>query len=969
MIHVDLKALLLRLDGFCATALQNAAGLCVSRTHYEVAVEHFLLKCLESPRSDIPLILARFEVNPGALTAALNASLEEARSGNAGKPVFSPLLTDLFADAWLVSSVDMGLARIRSGAVLLALAERPAAYASGAYADLLKPINRDILRGEFARIVASSEEQAAPATEAAPTGAPGREGETFLARFCQDFTATARAGKIDPVFGRDDEIRQAVDILARRRKNNPILVGEPGVGKTAIVEGLALRIVEEDVPEMLRGVTLMGLDMGALEAGAGMKGEFENRLRGVINEIKASEKPIILFIDEAHTLIGAGGTAGGGDAANLLKPALARGELRTLAATTWSEYKKYFEKDPALARRFQLIKLAEPSARVAAMILQGLRASYEKAHQVLVRSDAIEACATLADRYITGRFLPDKAIDLLDTSCARVKINLSAKPAPVEDLERAIQALGRERAALDRDRENGSPVDEDRATAITAGLADKKAALEALTARWQKELDAAKAVLAAREALGQADPQKPEDKQAAAAALEAAGQGLAAARDGAGLIQIEVTPDVVSQVVADWTGIPLGKLMRAQTRTVLDLEGLLRERIKGQDQALGVIATEIKAAKAGIKDPGQPQGVFLLVGPSGVGKTETALVLADLLFGGEKNAISINMSEFKESHTVSRLIGSPPGYVGYGEGGRLTEAVRQKPYSVVLLDEVEKAHLNVMELFYQVFDKGVLADGEGKEINFKNTVMMLTSNLASDVLQEMTKDGAVPPAEALEAAIRPILSEHFKPALLARMRIVPYASLPPSVLAAISRLKLARLADTILANNKMRLAFDDKVAETIAARCTEVETGARNIQAILDENVLPRLSQTILESLARGDMPQHCRVGVGPDGEFTVGFDAPGEAPGPDAGPASTSGPDATGPDTAPAPPGSDTATAPDTPAADTVAGAAPGAPTDPAAQAPASPDKPAPVDPAGPGAGGGPGDAPTGTGPTADKG
>jgi type VI secretion system protein VasG len=870
MTHVDLKSLLLKLNGFSATALQNAAGLCVSRTHYEVSVEHFLLKCLESPHSDIPLILARFEIDPGRFAQALNNTLEEARAGNAGKPVFSPLLTDLFETAWMIASIDMGLARIRSGAILLALADKPGAYGSGEYPDLLRVINKETLRAEFGVIVKSSEEQAAPAAEGAPAT---REGGSFLERFCQDFTAAAQAGKIDPVFGRDDEIRQAVDILARRRKNNPIFVGEPGVGKTAVVEGLALRIIQGDVPDMLTGVTVLGLDMGALEAGAGMKGEFENRLRGVITEIKASEKPIILFIDEAHTLVGAGGQAGGGDAANLLKPALARGELRTLAATTWSEYKKYFEKDPALARRFQLVKLAEPSAETAALILQGLRESFETAHKVMVRADAIQACATLADRYITGRFLPDKAIDLLDTSCARIKINLSAKPASVEDLERAIAALSREKTSLDRDRDNGSPVDEDRYASILAETAAKTEALTALSERWQAEKAAAQKVLEARAALAKADAMEPEAKKALATELAAADQALAAVRGETGLLSIEVTPDVVAQVVSDWTGIPLGKLMREKTQTVLDLESRLRERIKGQETALAAIAKEIRAAQSGIKDPNQPQAVFLLVGPSGVGKTETALVLADLLYGGEHNTVAINLSEFQEGHTVSRLIGSPPGYVGYGEGGRLTEAVRQRPYSVVLLDEAEKAHINVMELFYQVFDKGVLADGEGKEINFKNTVIMLTSNLASDVIQEMTKDGGDVPAEAVEAAIRPILSQHFKPALLARMRIVPYVSLGSDQLREIAALKLDRLAARLMANNKMRLVLDDKVAATIATRCTEVETGARNIQAILDGNVLPRLSETILTSLTKGGMPESCHLSVNDAGEFEVDFD------------------------------------------------------------------------------------------------
>ena len=873
MIHVDIKSLLLKLNGFCASALQNAAGLCVSRTHYEVTAEHFLLKCLESPQSDIPLILRRFEIDPGRFVQGVNAVLEDARTGNAGKPVFSPLLMDLFEASWLAASIDLESAKIRSGAVLLVLAEKPAAFAAGGYLDLLKAINRETLRNEFFTLLQGSQEREAPAAGASGAGAPkGAEDASFLARFCRDFTAAARAGKIDPIFGRDHEIRQAVDILARRRKNNPILVGEPGVGKTAVVEGMALRIVKEDVPDMLLGVTVLGLDMGALEAGAGMKGEFENRLNGVINEIKASEKPIILFIDEAHTLVGTGGPAGGGDAANLLKPALARGELRTFAATTWSEYKKYFEKDPALARRFQLVKLDEPDAETTAVILEGIKPAFEKAHNVVIRSDAVRACATLADRYITGRFLPDKAIDLLDTSAARVKINLTAKPAEIEDLERSIQALERDRNALDRDRENGAAVDEERFADILERLETRQKDVEALLDRWRTEKEAADAVLAAREALRDIPENDEQGKEDAKKVLAEADKTLAEAGGDAPMIRIEVDPDVAAKVTADWTGIPLGKLMRDQSQTVLELDRRIKERIRGQDQAVELLAGELRAAKAGVKDPNQPLGVFLLVGPSGVGKTETALVLADLLFGGEGNAVSINMSEFKESHTVSRLIGSPPGYVGYGEGGMLTEAVRRNPYSVVLLDEVEKAHLSVMELFYQVFDKGSLTDGEGKEIAFGNTVIMLTSNLATDVIQEMTGEAADVPLEAVEAAVRPILSQHFKPALLARMRIAPYFSLDEAVLRDIVDLKLAKLARTLKANNKMLLEWDDRAAAAIAARCTEVETGARNIDAIISENVLPRLSQTILENLTRGDMPDSARLGVDDGGGFTIAF-------------------------------------------------------------------------------------------------
>lgn len=873
MIDVDMKSLLSKLSEFSTQTLHNAAGLCVSRTNYEVLAEHFLLKCLENPQSDIPLILRRFEIDPSRMLQGLTDALEDAKSGNAGKPAFSPMLVELLENAWLIASIDLGEARIRTGAVLLAFLAKPTYYGMGPYTDIAKTISRDTLKQEFWSIVKGSSEQSVKAAEAAPGAEGAPAGDSFLARFCQDFTARAREGKIDPVFGRDHEIRQIVDVLARRRKNNPILVGEPGVGKTAAIEGMALRIVEGDVPEMLQDVTLLGLDMGALEAGAGMKGEFENRLKGVLNEIKASEKPIILFIDEAHTLVGAGGAAGGSDAANLLKPALARGELKTCAATTWSEYKKYFEKDPALARRFQLIKLPEPSVEITTLILQGLKEKLESAHKVIVRNDATEMAALFADRYIAGRFLPDKAIDLLDTAAARVKINLTAKPAQLEDVERAIQANERVKKALERDKDNNVKIDEDQYADVLKKIDDFTEDAKQIKERWLNSQEACKNVLGIREQireLSEEEQDKKPDLQKELAEAESAFNELQGEDP---LMQIEVAPDVVGQVVSEWTGIPLGKVQRDESATILNLEERLQERIKGQDQALAAMAKVIKSAKSGIKNPDQPQGVFLLVGPSGVGKTETGLSLADLLYGGEQNIVTINMSEFKESHTVSRLIGSPPGYVGYGEGGMLTEAVRQKPYSVVLLDEVEKAHLSVMELFYQVFDKGMLADGEGKEINFKNTVLILTSNLATDVIQEMSSGDDEVPYEAIEAAIRPLLSQHFKPALLARMNVVPYLSLQGDALKGIVKLKLGKLQKTLLNNNKMKLEWTDEVVDQITERCTEVETGARNIEYILNGNVLPQLSQTILEHMSEGGMPNKALLGVDEEGSFTFSFD------------------------------------------------------------------------------------------------
>ncbi|MBW2093721.1 MAG: type VI secretion system ATPase TssH [Deltaproteobacteria bacterium] len=874
MVSVDIKALLNRLNQYCTRCLEAAAGLCVSRTHYEVTIEHFLAKLLEEPQSDVPLILRQFDIDAGKVKKAIDQTIEDFRTGNAAKPVFSPLLMELFQEAWLASSVDLGEGRIRSGGLLVAFLNKPTQFATGYYVDLLSPLSRDAVLAQFHEIIAKSIEQPAagerPEREAAPSG----DG-TALARFCVDFTQKAAAGEIDPVFGRDREIRQMVDILARRRKNNPIVVGEAGVGKTAVVEGLALRVVEGDVPDLLRDVSIVGLDMGLLQAGAGVKGEFENRLKSVINEVKSSPKPIILFIDEAHTLIGAGGSAGGGDAANLLKPALARGELRTIAATTWSEYKKYFEKDAALARRFQPVKLDEPSVETAALILRGLKEKYEEAHGVVVRDDAVEAAAELSSRYISGRQLPDKAVDLLDTSAARVKILLTAKPDVIEDRERSLQALEREKSALQRDKEHGLQVDEERLWKIDTLLTTINEELAELKERWLKEKELVQKIIELRDA-----PQGKNNGAEAAQGkkddlreqMEKLTKELEAVQGDSPLVRIEVDPDMVSKVVSDWTGIPLGKVMREEARNVVNLEANLQERIKGQDQALESITQVIKASKAGLKDPAQPMGVFLLVGPSGVGKTETALALADLLFGGERFMVTINMSEFQERHTVSRLIGSPPGYVGYGEGGVLTEGVRQRPYSLVLLDEVEKAHLEVLNLFYQVFDKGSLSDGEGRVIDFKNTVLFLTSNLASDVITELCAGEEPPPMDTVTAAIRPILSNHFKPALLARMTIVPFYTLPPDILKDIVVLKLDKLAKRMEETHKTRLSYAPAVVEQIAARCTEVETGARNIDHIMNGTILPQLSRDILARMSEEALPAEITLGVAENGGFEISF-------------------------------------------------------------------------------------------------
>ncbi|MDR3176391.1 MAG: type VI secretion system ATPase TssH [Desulfovibrio sp.] len=899
MTGVDIKRLLEKCNGFCTQALYDAAALAVGRTHYEVAVEHFLLKCLEDKEADIPILMDRYGIDRAEAVRDLTRALDAFRNGNSARPGFSPVLIDLLETAWLVSSVDLQQSAIRSGAVALAYARRPAYYSQSGHTTTLARINREEATSGFSLLTEASRENTPLAVDETVAGKTRAAAGTqeYIARFCEDFTAKARAGKIDTVFGRDAEIRNVLTILARRRKNNPILVGEPGVGKTAVIEGLAKRIVEGDCPESLRGVSLFSLDIGLLEAGASMKGEFERRLKGVIDEITGSATPIILFIDEAHMLVGAGGQAGGSDAANLLKPALARGELRTCAATTWKEYKKYFEKDPALARRFQLVSLEEPDTASAVLILRGLRESYEKAHKVVVRDDAITSAVDLSHRFISGRFLPDKAIDLLDTACAKVKMSLSVKPAALEDAERGAQALERELDALERDAINGGPDETERMENLReriAALHDKAAEL---TARWENERTAAVAFVAARDAYADAlkrqkEAGEPRDKapisggtavpdtpDEAAFSLEdrkktldLARANFESAQGDEGLISVAVSPDVVARVVSDWTGIPAGKVAREEASLIADLEKHLAVRIKGQDAAIEAVSKVIKASKAGLRPPGVPIGVFLLVGPSGVGKTETGLALADLLFGDEDSAITVNMSEFQERHTVSRLVGSPPGYVGYGEGGMLTEAVRRRPYSVILLDEVEKAHPDVMNLFHQVFDKGELTDGEGKKVSFGSTVILLTSNLGSEKLHEAAERG-ITDMEELKALIHQELAGHFKPALLARMTVVPYAALGKDALEHITRMKLDALGARLRSNNGIALHYSDVLVETIVERCGEVDTGARNIDYILAANVLPRLARTILEKMSGETAPvSEVSLDIGDDGAFAVSF-------------------------------------------------------------------------------------------------
>jgi type VI secretion system protein VasG len=874
-IEVNWQALIHRLNPLTQRALLAAVGGATTRMHSEVLPEHLLQALLDDTGCDVGLVLDAFEILHGRVRTLLNRALEDMRAGNSGKPTFSPRLLEWIQSGWLHSSVDLGLDEIRSGGLMLALATRGTELLPSEFQGTLAKISAERLRKDFDSIVANSAEGSpgrASAAKAgnAPAAAPGahtQSADSALGRFTIDFTAQAKAGKIDPIFGRDLEIRKVVDILGRRRKNNPILVGEAGVGKTAAVEGLALRIVKGDVPDVLKNVSLLSLDLGLLQAGAGVRGEFENRLRSVIDEVKKSEVPIILFIDEAHTLIGAGGPQGGGDAANLLKPALARGELRTIAATTWAEYKRYFETDPALTRRFQPVALDEPGEDSATVMMRGIKGIYEAHHDVAIRDDAVVAAVKLSNRYIEGRQLPDKAVDLLDTCAARVRVSRAATPARIETLQKQIEALEREREAVTRDGADQGRTDHERLGVLDEQIAAALAEVNTLDAKWQREKAAADVVLEARRQLRE----KPDDAELKAR-LDTANRELDVAREGEPFVAIEVDPDTVARTVSDWTGIPLGSMVRDQAQTILEFENRLNARIKGQDHALAAVGKALRAAKAGIGNPSAPMGVFFFVGSSGVGKTETALGIADLLFGGERFMKAINMSEFQEKHTVSLLKGSPPGYVGFGEGGILTEAVRQRPYSVVLLDEVEKAHPDVMNLFYQVFDKGTMTDGTGRDINFKNTIVVLTSNLGSELLEQMCAQETAPSTDELAAAVKPYLVQRFKAALNARWTIVPFRTIGPEIMREIVGLKLDRVGGRLRESHKIDFSYDPAVIDAIAARCTEVDTGARNVDHVVQSSLLPRISTEILTRMAGGTLPKSLHLSIAGDGAFDLAW-------------------------------------------------------------------------------------------------
>ncbi|MDR0786992.1 MAG: type VI secretion system ATPase TssH [Gemmatimonadota bacterium] len=883
-MNVNLRQLIGKLNHPSRSAVEAAAGLCLSRTHYDVEIEHYLMKLLDAPDGDTFFILKHYGVNRSRLAADLANSLDRLKSGNARTPSLSPTLVRMLSEAWLAGSVEYGATRIRTGHTILAL------VGTDELSRLLNQVSREFaqisaedLRNNFHRILHESGEDDGPAASGEEAGAAGRSGDDIrpaggktpnLDQFTVDLTARAKDGKIDPVLGRDTEVRQVVDILTRRRQNNPILVGEAGVGKTAVVEGFALRIAQNDVPPALRNVSLRSLDLALLQAGAGVKGEFENRLKGLIEEVKNSPTPIILFIDEAHTMIGAGGTAGQNDAANLLKPALARGELRTIAATTWSEYKKFFEKDPALSRRFQVVKVEEPSEDLCEVMLRGVVPYLEKHHGVRILSEGLAAAVRLSHRYLPDRQLPDKAVSVLDTACARLALGQNTTPPAIEAAVRQLDDLAVQERILTREEALGADHSE-RLGRIAAERADIETRLATLRERWERERALVEKIRGVREEIEKlVDAKGPGAKNSAEidasrAELTKLNDELTAVQGETPLVPVTVDGELVGQVISAWTGVPVGKMLRDDLSMALELEKHLQRRIIGQDHALEVISHRIRTSKAGIEDPGKPIGVFLLVGPSGVGKTETALTLSDLLYGGEHNVITINMSEFQEAHTVSTLKGSPPGYVGYGEGGVLTEAVRRRPYSIVLLDEIEKAHPDVLELFFQVFDKGRMDDGEGRQIDFKNTIILLTTNAGTDTLMRLTADPeTMPDHTGLVKALKPELDRVFKPAFLGRTVIIPYFPVRDEVLKTIVQLKLGKIQRRLRETHGIELVAGTDVIDAVAARCTEVESGARNVDNILTNTMLPAVSRLLLASLVEGEKLSAIEVTLDADGGF-----------------------------------------------------------------------------------------------------
>ncbi|HCJ7432249.1 type VI secretion system ATPase TssH [Citrobacter freundii] len=889
MIQIDLATLVKRLNPFSKQALEMAASECMSQQATEITVSHVLIQMLAIPRSDLRVIAERADISAEDLRQALTVENYASTRSADSYPSFSPMLVEWLKESWLLASAQMQQTELRGGILLLALLHSPLRYVLPAAARLLTAINRDQLQQDYAEWTKESAE-----SMMLTDGQPGQHTavageETLLARYAKNMTEDARQGRLDPVLCRDNEIDLMIDILSRRRKNNPVVVGEAGVGKSALIEGLALRIIAGQVPDKLRDTDIMTLDLGALQAGASVKGEFEKRFKGLMAEVIQSPKPVILFIDEAHTLIGAGNAQGGLDISNLLKPALARGELKTIAATTWSEYKKYFEKDAALSRRFQLVKVSEPNAAEATIILRGLSAVYEQSHGVLIDDDALQAAATLSERYLSGRQLPDKAIDVLDTACARVAINLSSPPKQISALTTQSHQYEAEIRQLEREIRIGLRTDTARLDDVHAQYEAIQTELQTLDAVWRQQQALVQEIIALRKGLLEETDAEDSEKVAPADVAEngdlVADESVAkqpeteicpaeclvqlsAELDALHNTQLLVSPHVdkkqIAAVIAEWTGVPLNRLSQNEMSVITDLPQWLGDTIKGQELAIKHLQKHLLTARADLRRPGRPLGAFLLAGPSGVGKTETVLQLAELLYGGRQYLTTINMSEFQEKHTVSRLIGSPPGYVGYGEGGVLTEAIRQKPYSVVLLDEVEKAHPDVLNLFYQAFDKGEMADGEGRLIDCKNIVFFLTSNLGYQVIVEHADN-----PEILHDALYPVLADFFKPALLARMEVVPYLPLSRDTLANIIAGKLARLDNVLRSRFSAEVVIAPEVTDEIMQRVTRAENGARMLESVIDGEMLPPLSLLLLQKMAANAVITRISLGVA-EGAFTA---------------------------------------------------------------------------------------------------
>ncbi|TWT41857.1 Chaperone protein ClpB [Phycisphaerae bacterium RAS1] len=887
---VDMKLLRQQLNNTCIQALEKAAGICIARTHYEITVEHFLAPLLDVGNSDVLCIADFFKMDVSKLRGAINRCLDEVKTGNSGRPQFSPFLADWLSDGWQVASLELGQQRIRSGALILALLRNSTRAYFTDYTDELKKVVEGDLKSKFKDVVgASIENQAAPGAGAGPGGMPAAAGGSpeALTQFTWDVTAKAKSGKIDAVIGREREVRQVVDILMRRYQNNPLIVGEPGTGKTAIVEGFALRIVANDVPASLQNITLLALDVGLLSAGASVKGEFERRLKQIIQEVNASNaagKPIILFIDEAHTLIGGGGA--GNDAANLLKPALARGELRTIAATTWAEYKKYIEKDPPFAQRFGLIKVEEPSVDVCVEMLRGTKDKYENHHKVRILDDAIRTAVAMSNQYLTEQQLPRKAVSLLDTACARVAVGMATTPGSLEDIRRRIIQIDTAIRALEREAASGHKQDPEKLDDLKKERERQQKASDELEATWKQEQELAQGVRMLRDELEAAmhgdAPAAPEGE---AAKLRRPMEEIRKDLDGATktldgfigrrppLVPLQVDGDIVATILSDWTGIPAGSMVKDQAAAMLTFEDRIGQRVVGQDHAIREIGKRLRIASAKLQDPVLPLAVLFLLGPSGTGKTETALAIADLVFGGDRFMTGINMTEYSSSMNVSRLIGSAPGLVGFGEGGVLTEAVRKRPYSVVLLDEMEKAHMDVNLLFMQVFDKGALTDSEGRVANFKNTVIVMTSNEGSDMIMEMCADGETPTLEEMRVAIQPIIEKRFTPAFVGRTTVIPFYPLSPDVLRKIVDLKMKKIKQRLQSLYRMELVIKPEVGDTIAARCKTITVGARLINIIISETVQPEIARRVLETMGGDEKYSQLVLGVDPaSNEFTYEF-------------------------------------------------------------------------------------------------